>query len=62
MQFAVTQALTCWVAAVNGQFYASNAGSGSLSSFTSSPAGLLTAVGLTPTDGGSVDAAATPPK
>ena len=54
------QAATCWVVQANGVFYASNAGSGSLSSYRSSPAGLLTAVGLTPTDAGSVDAAATP--
>ncbi len=41
-------------------FYASNAGSGSLSGYTSSLAGTLTPLGTTPTDGGSVDAATTP--
>jgi DNA-binding beta-propeller fold protein YncE len=54
------QQATCWVVQANGVFYASNAGSGTLSSYTSDAAGLLTAVGLTPTDAGSVDAAATP--
>ena len=38
----------------------SNAGSGSLSGFQSSLAGTLTPLGNTPTDKGTVDAAATP--
>jgi 6-phosphogluconolactonase (cycloisomerase 2 family) len=54
------QAATCWVVQANGVFYASNAGSADLSSYLSSPAGTLTALGLTPTDAGTVDAATTP--
>jgi 6-phosphogluconolactonase (cycloisomerase 2 family) len=57
---ATGQSATCWVVQANGTFYASNAGSGSLSSYQSSLTGLLTPVGLTPTDAGSVDAAVTP--
>jgi 6-phosphogluconolactonase (cycloisomerase 2 family) len=53
------QSATCWVAQANGTFYASNAGSASLSSFRSSPTGALTAVGQTTTDAGTVDAAVT---
>jgi 6-phosphogluconolactonase (cycloisomerase 2 family) len=53
------QAATCWVVEARGRFYTSNAGSGSLSEFTSSAHGqLLTLVGDTPTDGGTVDATA----
>jgi 6-phosphogluconolactonase (cycloisomerase 2 family) len=54
------QNATCWVVQANGTFYASNAASGSLSSFRSSSTGLLTPVGQTATDGGSVDAAVAP--
>jgi len=55
------QAATCWVAQARGHFYASNAGSGSLSTFGSAFAGqLLTLLGDTPTNGGTVDATATP--
>jgi 6-phosphogluconolactonase (cycloisomerase 2 family) len=54
------QAATCWVVGANGSFYASNAGSGSLSGFQSSLAGTLTPLGNTPTDKGTVDAAASP--
>ena len=54
------QAATCWVVQARGQFYTSNAGSGSLSTFGSSHAGqLLTLLGDTPTNGGTVDATAT---
>jgi DNA-binding beta-propeller fold protein YncE len=50
------QAATCWITAVNGRLYLSNAGSGSVSVFTAA----LAPVGLTATRGGSVDSAATP--
>jgi 6-phosphogluconolactonase (cycloisomerase 2 family) len=57
---ATGQAATCWVAAAGSFFYASNAGSGTLSDFASGAGGSLTLLGTTPTDGGTVDAAATP--
>jgi sugar lactone lactonase YvrE len=60
-QTATSQAATCWVVAADGHFYASNAGSGTLTSFRSSAGGaLLTSLGNTPTDPGTVDAAASP--
>ncbi len=56
---ATEQAATCWVAEARGRFFASNAGSSSLSEFGSSDGGqLLTLLGDTPTNGGTVDAAA----
>jgi hypothetical protein len=52
------QEATCWVVAAGGLFYASNAASASLSAFQSSDGGqLLSPLGNTPTDGGTVDAA-----
>jgi DNA-binding beta-propeller fold protein YncE len=51
------QAATCWVAAAGSRFYASNAGSASLSGFQSGFGGALTLLGDTTTDGGTVDAA-----
>ena len=52
------QEATCWVVANGGTFYASNAASASLSAFQSSDGGqLLTPLGNTTTDGGTVDAA-----
>ena len=60
-QVATNQAATCWIVDANNRFYASNAGSGSLTQFNSSKGGaLLTDVGNTPTDAGTVDAAASP--
>jgi hypothetical protein len=53
-------AATCWVTAVDGFFYASNAGSGNVSNFQSGANGALTLLGATPTDGGTVDATASP--
>jgi DNA-binding beta-propeller fold protein YncE len=51
------QEATCWVVATDGRFYASNAASASLTGFQSSDGGaLLTSLGNTPTDGGTVDA------
>ena len=53
------QAATCWVAAVNGDFYASNAGSATVSEFQDTYTGLLSLAGSTATDAGTVDAAGT---
>jgi 6-phosphogluconolactonase (cycloisomerase 2 family) len=50
------QAATCWIIRVGGHFYASNAGSASVSGFDEA----LAPLGNTPTDGGTVDAAASP--
>jgi DNA-binding beta-propeller fold protein YncE len=51
------QEATCWVVATNGLFYASNAASASLTGFQSGDGGaLLTSLGNTTTDGGTVDA------
>jgi 6-phosphogluconolactonase (cycloisomerase 2 family) len=54
------QAATCWVASVNGNFYASNAGSASVSEFQDNGVGLLSLVGSTATNNGTVDASGTP--
>ena len=54
---ATGQAATCWIVAADNLFYASNAGSASVSGYRSSPAGTLTALGNTATDPGTVDAA-----
>ena len=54
---ATNQSATCWVAAVNGNLYASNAGSASVSQFQDTPAGILSLEGQTSTDPGTVDAA-----
>jgi 6-phosphogluconolactonase (cycloisomerase 2 family) len=52
------QAATCWVEPAQGYFYASNAGSASLSGFEAAPNGQLTDLGNTATDPGTVDASA----
>ena len=52
------QAATCWVVVVDGLFYASNAGSASLSGYQSGAGGQLTLLGATATDAGTVDASA----
>ncbi len=52
------QAATCWIAPARGFYYASNAGSASLSGYTSGWHGQLSFVGQTTTDAGTVDAAA----
>jgi hypothetical protein len=54
---ATNQAATCWVAPAAGNFYASNAGSATVSQFQDSGAGILTLEGSTGTDPGTVDAA-----
>lgn len=53
------QSATCWVAAAGPFFYTSNAGSGSVSGFAGG-GGSLALLGNTSTDGGTVDAAASP--
>jgi 6-phosphogluconolactonase (cycloisomerase 2 family) len=54
------QVATCWVVEARGRFYTSNPGSASLSAFQPSVHGqLLTLLGDTPTDGGTVDATTT---
>jgi len=52
------QGATCWVAQAQGFFYASNAGSGSVSQYSDSPSGELALDGKTGADPGSVDASA----
>ena len=52
------QAATCWVAQAQGFFYASNAGSASVSQYADSINGALALAGQTTTDPGTVDAAA----
>jgi 6-phosphogluconolactonase (cycloisomerase 2 family) len=57
---AVTgQKATCWVVRAGRDVYTSNAGSGTVSGYRTSWSGALTALGNTPTDAGTVDAAAT---
>ncbi|HUH79974.1 MAG TPA: hypothetical protein VLZ06_01495 [Solirubrobacteraceae bacterium] len=51
------QAATCWVTAADGYFYASNAGSASVTGFSEHPDGSLTELGDTSTSGGTVDGA-----
>ncbi len=51
------QSATCWVAAADGNLYASNAGSATVSQFQDSTAGVLSLEGSTATDPGTVDAA-----
>ncbi len=56
---ATGQKGTCWIARAGGYFYASNAGSGSVSGYGVGWSGGLSALGNTPTDAGTVDAAGT---
>jgi 6-phosphogluconolactonase (cycloisomerase 2 family) len=53
---ATGQAATCWVALAGGAIFASNAGSGTLTTVASGPGGQLSLVGQTATDSGTVDA------
>ena len=57
---ATGQSATCWIEPVNGRFYASNAGSGTLSTVTIGAGGVPSLAATTPTDAGTVDASATP--
>ena len=50
------QSATCWVAQAQGFFYASNAGSASVSQYSDSLGGALALSGQTTTDPGTVDA------
>jgi hypothetical protein len=52
------QAATCWIVRAGRHFYASNAGSGSVSGYDVGTSGGLTGLGHTATDAGTVDAAA----
>ena len=54
---ATEQQATCWVTANGSDFFASNAGSASLSAFQSGAGGALAPLGDTSTDAGTVDAA-----
>jgi hypothetical protein len=54
---ATGQSATCWVAQAQGVFFASNAGSASVSRFAESLSGQLGLLGANPTDLGTVDAA-----
>ncbi len=56
---ATEQKATCWIVAAAGRFYTSNAGSATLTGFESNLGGrVLTKLGNTATDPGTVDAAA----
>ena len=57
---ATGQSATCWVASANGFFFASNAGSASVSGFDVAGNGNLNLLGSTSTDLGTVDASASP--
>ncbi len=50
------ESATCWVAQAQGFFYASNAGSASVSQYSDSPSSALALAGQTTTDPGTVDA------
>ncbi len=52
------QAATCWIVRSGAHLYASNAGSASVSGYDEPGNGLLTSLGNTSTDAGTVDAAA----
>jgi 6-phosphogluconolactonase (cycloisomerase 2 family) len=56
---ATGQAATCWIVRAGANFYASNAGSASVSGYRDGGSGTLTALGNTATDAGTVDAATT---
>jgi 6-phosphogluconolactonase (cycloisomerase 2 family) len=59
-QVDTTQAATCWIVADHASLFSSNAGSATVSRFTSNGAGHLTLLGQTSTDPGTVDAAVAP--
>lgn len=54
---ATGQMATCWIVRAGAYFYASNAGSGSVSGYHVGSSGALTGLGNTATDAGTVDAA-----
>jgi hypothetical protein len=55
---ATGQMATCWVAPARGFFFASNAGSATVSRYSATPGGQLSLLGATGTDPGTVDASA----
>ncbi|HVX45253.1 MAG TPA: beta-propeller fold lactonase family protein [Mycobacteriales bacterium] len=55
---ATGQAATCWIVAGGRTLYASNAGSGTVSAYTTDAGGQLSGGATTATDAGTVDAAA----
>jgi 6-phosphogluconolactonase (cycloisomerase 2 family) len=57
---ATGQAATCWVIGSGDHFYASNAGSGTLTGLRENRHGSLQSTGNTTTAAGTVDAAITP--
>ena len=57
---ATGQAATCWIVRSGQRFYASNAGSATLSGYRVDRRGGLTSLGTTSTDPGTVDATVTP--
>ncbi|HEX6448214.1 MAG TPA: hypothetical protein VF060_02005 [Trebonia sp.] len=59
-RLATGQAGTCWIAPDGSDFYASNAGSGTLSGIGDTGSGQLQALGNTAADAGTVDATASP--
>jgi 6-phosphogluconolactonase (cycloisomerase 2 family) len=58
-QAATGQAATCWIVRDGSRFYASNAGSATLSGYTDAGSGALAAIGTSATGPGTVDAAVT---
>ncbi len=56
-QASTLQAATCWIAGAGESFYASNAGSATVSGYRDTGSGALAALGNTVTDAGTVDAA-----
>ncbi len=54
---ATGQAATCWIVRSESNLYASNAGSANLSGYHDDGSGILSALGITATDAGTVDAA-----
>lgn len=56
---ATGQQATCWIVGTGHRFYASNAGSGTLSGYRTARTGALTPLSVTATDGGTVDATIT---
>ena len=55
-----SQAATCWLAPDGPVFYASNAGSDTLSGYRDTGSGQLRALGTTSTDAGTIDASSSP--
>ena len=55
---ATGQSATCWITSAQGAYFASNAGSATISGFAEQVfSGQLSLLGATPTDAGTVDAA-----